>query len=271
MKTSLFITTILFSGFSLVACATTTQTTSGKSYLAKYQDVPVVSTSGGQDGRGGSIEDKIRQVAAVEPVLQFPARIGLAHIENGRLASISTEEGEAWAKLRDKLGSGFGEFVPVSALVANMVTQGLPQEECKRAYSACVEDIMNTIRLAAARQHLDAVLIYEAYNKTETTSNFLTMANVTIIGGYLLPSKSVDGEGFASAMLIDVMQGYPYGTVSAIAEKETALATSWGSDERKEEFAKKMKTKAVTKLTEELEEMFKRLRLELAEKRAKER
>lgn len=61
-------------------CSYHTQTTSSDAYLDKHQsskDNTLNSTN------NGTIEDKIREVAAVEPTLTFPARIGVARINGG--------------------------------------------------------------------------------------------------------------------------------------------------------------------------------------------
>ena len=102
---------------ALAGCSNDVQTTSGAQYLARYQNVPAASSA---SAGGINIDQEIRKVAAVEPILRFPARIGLAKITTsgyrggGMLAPISAEEAEAWKKTQDKLGSGFGEFVPLS-------------------------------------------------------------------------------------------------------------------------------------------------------------
>ena len=239
----------------LMACSQHTQTSSGRSYLDQYKNVPTVSD-------GENIDQLIRQVANVEPVLTFPARIGLARIDRGRLSNIPGEELEAWIKTRDNLGSGFGEFVPLNSMIANMVSSSVSSQN-----NSHVTMVMNKIRLGAARQHLDAVLIYETYSASDSQSNILSVANVTIIGGYLLPSKAIETEGFANAMLIDVVQGYPYGTAEVVLDKETKYSTSWGASDSKRNFSEKIKTKAAIKLTDEVEVMFRNLRMELAEKR----
>ncbi len=245
----------------LVACATHTQTTSGQSYLEKYKDVPTVTTS---HKDGINIEEQIRQVAKIEPTLTFPARIGLARIDRGQLSNIPGEEVEAWVKTRDRLGSNFGEFVPVSPLIANMVSSSISSQKNTR-----INDVMNKIRLGAARQHLDAVLIYETYSKSDHQSNILSIADLTIIGGFILPSKAIEAEGFANAILIDVVQGYPYGTAEVILGKEEIYTSSWGGYDRQRKFSEKVKSKAAIKIAEEVEIMFIRLRTELAEKRIK--
>lgn len=245
---------------ALLAGCTDTQTTSGTSYLARYHDTPVAT---GEKGKK-SIDQRVREAAAVEPVLQFPARIGLARVEDGCLTSIPVQEGEAWRKLRGKLGTGFGEFVPVSPLVAGMVagdTCGLRGD---------TDHVINTIRLGAARQHLDAVLIYEVYSKETTSGNLLKVADLSLIGGYLLPSESHDVQGYANGLLIDVVQGYPYGTLQSTVEKDSRVSSSWGwgSDgDDARDFADRVKARAAAELSEDAYAMFVKLKEGLAGKK----
>src|SRR5262245_15770727 len=101
----------------LAGCESYTQTTSGKDYLAKY---PIANAEPATE-----IDNRVRAAADVEPLLRFPARIGLARIggENGHagLGVPSPEEAKAWSEAAQRLGPKFGEFVPVSPLIAAML------------------------------------------------------------------------------------------------------------------------------------------------------
>ena len=66
----------------LSACSTTSQVTSGNEYLMRHDTVGTASIEEGKD-----FEETLRKVAAVEPTLKFPARIGLARIDNYNLIS----------------------------------------------------------------------------------------------------------------------------------------------------------------------------------------
>lgn len=141
-------------GFALAvvllgACSVTTQTTSGRDFLRAIPQ----SNSTSKD----VFEQRIHEAANVEPILRFPARIGLARIgmDFGVLALKQTpaEDGKAWLELVDELGPEYGEFVPISPLIAAMMTPERPAHQRRDL----VRDTLETVRLAAARQHLDAV------------------------------------------------------------------------------------------------------------------
>jgi len=253
----------------LASCSATTQTTSGKSYLQKYSE-PSASSQYHYSGNGDevSFEEKMRQVAAVEPRLTFPARIGLARIDKGRLSTIPGKEMEAWMQLADKLAPGYGKFVPLNQLVVSMVEdKESPTSNCCQYGKRSVEKVIQKIRLAGARQHFDVVLIYEVFSKSNRESNFLAIADLSVIGGFILPSRALEAEGFGNAILIDIFQGYPYGTIDVTVDKEELMSTSWGRGNNERELSEKVKTQAAVKMAGEAEDLIKRLRMELAESR----
>lgn len=233
---------------ALVGCETyQTQTTSGQDYLSAYPTA--------QNGASGSeIDDAVRAVAAVEPTLRFPARIGLAKLYNGQIVNLDPAEVEAWGEARDALGSGFGEFVPVSALIAEMV-YATPAELSSQTRPT---ELVKKVRLGAARQHLDAVLIYEVFSETEKTSLVTSVADWTIIGGYFIPSKNVQTTGYANALLLDVRNGYPYGTAATqLTDKE--LETTFGSHGRSRNLAERNQIATSLKLIPQVEQMMREL------------
>ncbi len=268
-KTSLV---AIISAFILITgCTQHVQTTSGRAYLERYDHItPYTGREQEQsDQKSQGINQLIRQAAAVEPTLRFPARIGIARIDAGYLTSIPDTEVEAWEKSRQRLGQSFdnrfGEFIPVSPMIVSMVTAST-NYEAHTGYDHRITNVMNEIRLGAARQHLDAVLIYEVYSRENSDSNLLSIGNLTIIGAYLLPSKAVTTEGFANAMLIDVIQGYPYGTAEASLDK-SEMTTTFGRREKMEQLSDEIKSEVTIKLVAEVEDMFRDLQLELLRKK----
>ena len=90
------------------------QTTSGRQYLNKYEGLDRPS------GKSASIDEEVREIANVEPTLRFPARIGLAKLYNGRISNLTAEEVEGWEKAKEEMGAEFGEFIPVSSMIAEL-------------------------------------------------------------------------------------------------------------------------------------------------------
>lgn len=264
---------IIVLAIALAGCSRTVQTTSGAEYLSQYRHVPAArpymvshTANGEKTEEMKSIDQRVREIAAVEPVLKFPARIGLARIEGGTLTTLPVEEADSWHETFKKLGDSVGEFVPVNPIVARMVAG-----DNRSSQSSGINSIIDVIRLGAARQHLDAVLIYEVLAQEKTHTNILAVANASILGAYILPSKRHDAEGLGNAILIDVMQGYPYGTLNTVVEKKSRLASSWGwgSDHGDSEaMGKKIKAIAAKQLAGEACDLFTELRIKLAKKQA---
>jgi hypothetical protein len=127
------------------------------------------------------------------------------------------------------------------------------------------------VRYGAARQHLDAVLIYEPFGKSSEEGNILSVTKIALIG-FFLPTEDVAAEGFAQAILVDVRNGYTYGSASAISEEPTRrLSTSGNSYKVQEDARAEAQARAVVNLTGEVEIMMRDLRLALAEQRSGEK
>ena len=224
-------------------CQNTVQTSSGAGYLAARPEF--------KPKPGNSVERAVYDAANTEPNLRFPARIGLARVTNGQLTGIPPEEGEKWLALVKQAGPAYGEFVPISPLVADMATAGRTDDS-----------VVDRIRIGAARQHVDAVLIYEVNRNDDDRGTVLSVADLTILGSFLVPSRRIKGEATANAMLIDVRNGYPYGTATSAAQ-QTGFVPNSGSGDRARDLAEQASLDAVGKLTADVATMMARLKSEL--------
>lgn len=241
----------------LAACGHQVQTTSGSQYLKAYDH---------RAGEEAVTDAEIAAAADVEPQLRFPARIGLARIDRQGLMAVPPEEAEAWRDLAGRLGGGYGEFVPVSPLIAALAEQ--PRSGNRfGGYRQSLTEVVRQVRLGAARQHLDAVLIYETFGRSEESSNPLALTKLALIG-FFLPTENVAAEGFAQAVLVDVRNGYTYGTASAVAEKPSRrISTVGDSGDARRAARREAEARAVASLADEVEAMMRDLRLALAEQR----
>jgi hypothetical protein len=261
---------------ALAACTATVQTSSGTDYLSRgglSQTVP-----------GALDAEAFAAAASVAPTLRFPARFGIARIEGGRLTPIPDEEMAHWSTLGEQAGKAYGEFVPLNLLVTAMVlppdllqaVDGPPADGTGDAHHtglrtrqasggmARARAAVDAIRLGAARQHLDAVLVYEVFGTSDSTQSALSFANLTILGAFMLPGSKVDALGHAEAILVDVRNGYPYLTASETVTKDglAATARSW---ERGDALEAAAQSQAVADLAESLSPAFARLKEELGE------
>ena len=224
-------------------CQSTVQTTSGAGYLAARPEF--------KPAPGSSVERAVYDAANTEPALRFPARIGLARISYRGLTAIPPEEGDKWLALAKDLGTTYGEFVPINPLIAEMASTGRTNDS-----------LVDTIRIGAARQHVDAVLIYEVTQNDRDRGTVLSVADLTILGSFLIPSRAIEGQATANALLIDVRNGYPYGTATSTAQ-QTGFVVNSGSSEKARDLAYAAGVDAVGKLTTDVKAMMARLKSEL--------
>lgn len=240
---------ILFLG----ACETSVQSTSGADYLARYNSSYDVA-----DASSAEVDADVRRIAALEPNLIFPARIGLARFERGKLTAIPEGEAHIWQDAVADLGAGFGEFVPVNPLIAALV------EEKPKAGTNPAAAVVGHIRRGAARQHLDYVLVYEVGTSRSSKANAWSVADLTIVGMFVLPSRTIEVEAMASGLMLDVRNGYPYASMTTYAEKSgTGRAVSQRS--LKIDYSHTAAERAVETLADEFALALSELRLRAAE------
>ena len=248
----------------LSACETVPQYTSSADYLERYPAQSTASASAlSSETLHSETDVAIRKIAAVEPDLRFPARIGLARIERSKLVGVPHDEAESWRAAAENLGPDFGRFVPVSPLVADMVA---PKNNDTRI------TVVNHIRRGAARQHLDYVIAYEVTDTSDSGGNALRLADLTVLGLFVLPSRNLKAEASASAILLDVRNGYPYLTGSTFADKKS-ISTVIGSWDRRQKLEDKARVVAVSQIAEEFADGLRELKhvadgVKLAESRA---
>ena len=234
---------------ALASCGYTVQDSSGRDFLNRDPSLLASAESKATSRGADDMRRAVRDAANVEPRLTFPARIGIARIETGRMTAIPPAEAEAWAKMAERLGPRFGAFVPVSPLIAELVAS-----ESERSNRGGVAETVRKLRLGAARQHIDAMLVYEVAGHANDNNSPLSVADLTIIGMFVVPSRHLKAEGFASALLIDVRNGYPYGTATERASDQN-LVPNVGSTAKTGDLLRDVRTSAAVKLVGEVEKM----------------
>ncbi|MEM6661723.1 MAG: hypothetical protein AAF666_06055 [Pseudomonadota bacterium] len=221
-------------------CAAHVQSTSGAEYLARSTS-PVagseILTRRYTDRDGAerveeieipSTDQLVRKAASIEPTLTLPARIGLARIEHGQLTAIPPHEGAIWSQLAGQHRS-LGVLVPVDPFLANYTVRSiLPQD--RQQLRSDSGDLLTKIRLGAARQHMDAVLIYEVGTANARGKGPGGLGHVQVLGG--LPSNSAVNTdlGIGRALLLDVRNGYPYGVATAHADLGNIETSFWDEE-----------------------------------------
>jgi len=256
--------------FLLAACDNYVQTTSGAEYLNRYAQSRNVNADGAVSTVAAD-DQAVREIANVEPELQFPARIGIARIFNGQMTTIPADEAQQWRQLAERLGPDYGEFVPISPLVAALAAGSVSDASTSRnRWNGNIEETVRAIRFGAARQHVDAVLIYEVFANSDVDTNVLSVTKLVLIGFFMVPSEEITANGFANAMLVDVRNGYVYGYAQSSTDKPVeTLSTSANEYANVRQAETEARAGAVDRLVVDVEEMARELRLQLAERRAK--
>jgi len=243
------------------ACGVPPQYGDSQSYLEGYTET-LPSTSDGAGAANGAsatgklvrIDQDIVKAAQVAPLLSLPGHFGIARIQHRQVSAIPPNEMVLW---RDFAADNkqFGTFVPLSPLVAEFAWDSMQDDPDRRQpWNVTIGETVRKIRLGAARQHVDAVLVYEVSGQIEKTTTPLAVFDLTLIGGIILPTRSMDGHAVAHAMLLDPRSGFVYGTTSeSVAVSE--LTPSWGSDHRKAEMNAAAGYEAVVGLVGKVETM----------------
>jgi len=152
-----------------------------------------------------------------EAPLQLPARIGIARIANGAIVDIPPGELHAWEFLHERFTPAMGELVPINRLVVGLAA---PPPAGVNNGPAMIQHIVQRLRQSAARQRVDAVLIYEVAQETDTNATRWTLLDLTGVGALLGTSRS-HAVAHASAVLVDVRTGAVCGAVTATSANET--------------------------------------------------
>jgi hypothetical protein len=242
----------------LGGCATTTQVSSGGDYLAARPEYSAAN--------GTELDKQVERAANVEPLLRFPAKLGLARISGGRFVPVPPREADAWIAFAQTHGQ-FGEFVPVSPLVGQMAAEAAGYPTPANPFGN-VPSALREIRLGAARQHVDAVLVYTVAGSSTDQLSPLSVLDLTLIGAYLVPSRMIAGSAVASRLLFDVRNGYAYGTLSATSKQDGFVPTA-GSGAQSQVLQVDAQVDAVGKLSGEADKMLTQLRADLQEKELK--
>ena len=231
----------------LSACSATLQGTSGSDYLARYDRLGYGAAAASPEAPAANadVEADIREIASVEPHLEFPARIGLARVGRSGLTALPGDEVQIWQAALEGVGEQYGEFVPVSPLVASMVSKPAARGTDR------TQAILADIRRGAARQHLDYVLVYEVGASTRDKANLLSLADLTIVGMFVIPTRTVDVEASASGLLLDVRNGYPYATLTGHARK-SSVSRAVSSRSTRTELADTAQERAVAALADQV-------------------
>ncbi|MEL6678336.1 MAG: hypothetical protein AAFQ51_06480 [Pseudomonadota bacterium] len=178
---------------------------------------------------------------ASEPLLTLPARIGLARLASGVLTEVPSGELDVWTEMAAGLPQVASADV-VSPLLLSSIGGG-------------GDAVLLRIMEAARRQGMDAVLVYDVTSRVRLDNTALAIADLTLIGAAVLPTRYLEGEGRADAVLLDSRNAYPYLTASA-GVREARYSVSFGSHGRRDRMRSALALDAVTRLAGKVDDRF---------------
>jgi hypothetical protein len=108
---------------------------------------------------------------------------------------------------------------------------------------------LKELRLAAARCGADALFLVHGASQTDSYSNAAAVLNLTVVGGYFVPSSHKDSLFTMEGVLLDVDNGYVYAAVQAEGGGKT-LRPAFVSEEK--DSVAMAKTRAIGAFSDEL-------------------
>jgi len=129
-----------------------------------------------------------------------------------------------------------------------------------------LERAMYLVRLGAAQQHTDSVLVYETKSTSKKEDTAWQLLDWTIIGYFTVPSTSVTAEAITNALFFDVRSGYPYVKLQGRATTE-AFATSNATSDAMSDLNNIARTEAIIDMIGQIEPALQKLEPETADKK----
>jgi rhombotail lipoprotein len=152
-------------------------------------------------------DDEIKRVLELKPQVKFPFKLGIYFSDslNGWCDGCHTkwkkdEQDITWLDPLKAEGI-ISEIIPISSITV--------------AKDGDKYSFLKSIRLAAARHNVDAVLVVDYNSGVDRYNNFSSFLYITIIGGYLIPGTHSDALVIMNGALWDVRNEYLYLTVEA--------------------------------------------------------
>jgi len=148
-------------------------------------------------------EEEIQRVLELEPQLSFPFELGLFFKRPGTRRWSSTWH---W-RPEDK-----NRFIQLGQ---NLEHQGLVSQTVFVSPATGANEELKSIRLAAARHGVEAVLVISGVADTDRYNNALGPAYALLLTAFFVPGTVIDTLFVSHAGLWDVRNGFLYASVEA--------------------------------------------------------
>jgi len=199
----------------------------------------------------GGVQEEIDRLLKLRPASPVPANVLLYEIPSSRESCIRSARKALL--LRRETAETMKAALEKTGLFAQI--DFLPDLYLDDA----VAGGLKPLRLAAARAHADALLLYSTEAGYEQRPNAWAALYVTGIGAFLAPGTDAAASAISHAVLVDVRTGYVYRVLQAYGESETRGSSAFIDDEELEFEARKL---AIAQLATVTAEGVKRLAAE---------
>jgi hypothetical protein len=148
-------------------------------------------------------DQDIKTALAQQPQLKFPFKLAI-ELRSGECY----ECGDAWREDDKQQIMSWGQQLKQSGVVSEMFL--VPDVFAKKD--------LKDIRLAAAQQGADAVLVVRSVSGTDEYMNPASFLYITIVGAWIVPGSDVDALVMLRGAMWDVGNSYLYVTVESEGE-----------------------------------------------------
>jgi rhombotail lipoprotein len=154
------------------------------------------------------IDKDIKEIHRLAPQIRFPCRIAIA----------LRAEGHSWrwtAKDRQLMNS-WGD---------SLKKEGIASEVVFMSRTFVHGDDLHSLRASAAKYGADALLLIKGNSATDSRLNVMSVFNLTVVGGFVVPGSHRDALFQIEGALVDVNNGFLYASAEAEGEGSTLAPT----------------------------------------------
>jgi hypothetical protein len=165
-------------------------------------------------------DSRVCEVLALKPQLTFPCRIAVHLACDGndwRWTAADKKLLESWAVTLRQEG--------IASDVILMPSMFTPDHEGKSEDGSENRTRLTSLRGSAARYGADALLVLKGAAQIDNHLNPAALANLTVIGGYVVPGSTCETLFVLQGCLLDVHNGFLYATVESEAEAKMIRPT----------------------------------------------
>jgi hypothetical protein len=198
------------------------------------------------------LDHAAQRINAGRPAVSKP--ISVVAVQLGEVAPPQ----ELMERLRDE-SELFSSVQPSTGVVSSVRPHGHHARQAGHVYASdSTREHAQMLMQSARDMGADTLLIYGGTVDATDRGTPLSLLDITIVGAFVLPSRVIETEGKAMAMLVDTETGQVIATTSADAA-DTSLSTSFGKQGAQRNQMQSVRDDVIDELTVELIERVRKL------------